>query len=103
MSHNVLLTEILTACETDEPLKAVRLRRYMAEKSPKTRGLVFGLFTDDSVWKLAKNIPSPERNGLVVQELTIALSGKGFPSAFSHGQAGCYGNASAPLFRGCAI
>ncbi len=73
MSHRELLKEITEAQETSEPLTVPRLRGYMAEKNPRTRTLLFSLFTNASIWKLAKNIPSDEKTDFLLAELKIAL------------------------------
>jgi hypothetical protein len=71
--YRELLKEILEAQETSEPLEAPRLRRYMAEKKPQTRALLCSLFTNASLWKLAKNIPSEEKTDFVLAELRMTL------------------------------
>ncbi len=73
LSHQALLNEIQQARTTSEPLEAVRLRGYMAETNSRTRALLFCLFTDPTVWKLAKNIPSSEKTDFLLGELRMAL------------------------------
>lgn len=75
MSHHELLKEITEAREASEPLEAHVLRGYMAETHPRTRALLFSLFTHAPIWKLARNIPNDEKTVFLLGELRIALIG----------------------------
>ena len=87
MSYQEFLAEILKARETDEPVDALRLQEYIAENNPRTRELLFSLFSDPATWKFAKNVSVDDREAFLLRELRFALVDKPKPPALDTGYA----------------